>query len=129
MSEYRLLTFSKITIFGAGTMGSGIAQTCAAAGCTVALCDPSPDAIKRAQKAIDADLKKGVELKKLARDDEQAIRARIKFVGGLGDCGDAELVIEAIFERLDAKHGVVFAPRQPDCRRRRSLPPTPVRCR
>jgi 3-hydroxybutyryl-CoA dehydrogenase len=97
------LTFSKITIFGAGTMGGGIAQVCAAAGCIVTLADPSPDAIKRAQKAIDADLKKGVELKKLTREAADALRARIKFVGGLGDSGEAELVIEAIFERLDVK--------------------------
>ena len=84
-------------------MGSGIAQVCATAGCAVTLCDPSPDAVRRAQKLIEADLKKGVELKKLTREDEQAIRARLKFVGGLGECGEAELVIEAIFERLDAK--------------------------
>jgi 3-hydroxybutyryl-CoA dehydrogenase len=97
------LTFEKVAVFGAGTMGTGIAQICAAAGAEVTLCDPSPDAAKRAQKAIETELKKAVEQKKLTAKDEQGIRDRLKFVSGLGECGQADLVIEAISERLDAK--------------------------
>jgi 3-hydroxybutyryl-CoA dehydrogenase len=112
-------TFNKVTVFGAGTMGSGIAQVCAAAGISTTVCDPSPEAIKRAQKSIEADLKKGVELKKIASADEQAIRGRINYVSGLCDCGDADLVIEAIFERLDAKQELFL-------RLDAQLPPTAV---
>lgn len=97
------LTFSKVTVFGAGTMGAGIAQVCAAAGINVTICDPSPEAIKRAQKSIEADLKTGVELKKITREQESEIRTRIRYVSGMGDCSDADLVIEAVFERLDVK--------------------------
>jgi len=97
------LTFPDVTVFGAGTMGAGIAQVCAAAGIAVTVCDPSPDAIKRSQKAIDGDLKTGIDLKKITREQEQEIRARIRYVSGLGDCGEADLVIEAVFERLDVK--------------------------
>jgi 3-hydroxybutyryl-CoA dehydrogenase len=97
------MTFDRIAVFGAGTMGAGIAQLCATAGVAVTICDPSPDAIKRAQKSIDADLKKGVQRKILNTQTEQAIRERIKYVSGLGDCGNADLIIEAVFERLDVK--------------------------
>ncbi|HEY3293892.1 MAG TPA: 3-hydroxyacyl-CoA dehydrogenase NAD-binding domain-containing protein [bacterium] len=97
------LTFNKITVFGAGTMGAGIAQVCATAGIHVTVCDPSPEAAKRAQKQIDADLRAGVEAKRLSREQESEIRARIRYVSGMGDCGDADLVIEAVFERLDVK--------------------------
>lgn len=97
------MTFQTITVFGAGTMGAGIAQVCAQAGAQVVLCDPSPDAIRRAQKAIEADLKKGVEIKKLAAEDERAARERLRYESGLYDCSKSDLVIEAIFERLDVK--------------------------
>src|SRR5512144_1415726 len=96
-------TFSKITVFGAGTMGAGIAQVCAAAGIPVTVCDPSPEAVKRGQKTVDAELKSGVETKRITREQEQDIRSRIRYVSGMGDCGEADLVIEAVFERLDVK--------------------------
>jgi 3-hydroxybutyryl-CoA dehydrogenase len=98
------LTFNAISVFGAGTMGSGIAQVCAQAGAQVALCDPSPDALKRAQKLIEADWKKAVELKKLSAAEEQAAKSCLRYVGGLADAKGADLVIEAIFEKLEAKH-------------------------
>lgn len=97
------MTFQTITVFGAGTMGAGIAQVCALAGARVALCDPSPEALRRAQKFVEADLKRGVELKKLAPEDERAARERLRYEGGLYDCAASDLVIEAIFERLDVK--------------------------
>jgi 3-hydroxybutyryl-CoA dehydrogenase len=84
-------------------MGAGIAEVCAIAGASVTVCDPSPDALKRGQKTIEADLRRALETKKLERDDEQAIRSRLRFLPGPGECRDAQLVIEAIFERLDLK--------------------------
>ena len=84
-------------------MGAGIAQVCATAGISVTVCDPSPEAVKRAQKQIDADLKSGVEAKRITREQEQETRSRIRYVSGVGECGEADLVIEAVFERLDIK--------------------------
>jgi 3-hydroxybutyryl-CoA dehydrogenase len=100
------MTMNRIAVFGAGTMGTGIAQICAMNGASVTLCDASPDTIKRAQKAIDADLKKSVDQKKLAAADEAAIRDRIRYVHSLSDCEGADLVIEAVFERMDVKQEV-----------------------
>ncbi|MBI5060179.1 3-hydroxybutyryl-CoA dehydrogenase [candidate division KSB1 bacterium] len=84
-------------------MGAGIAQVCALAGCDVVLFEPAPDVQKRAQKSIETDLKKGVELGKLDREAERAVHARLKYTQMLGDCEGVELVIEAVPERLELK--------------------------
>ena len=87
------LTFPTIAVVGAGTMGAGIAQVCAQAGCAVTVYEASPDVTKRAQKAIEADLKKGVELKKLSKEQETLERIRYAMI--LSECAGCELVIEA----------------------------------
>jgi 3-hydroxybutyryl-CoA dehydrogenase len=97
------LTFKRVAVLGAGTMGAGIGQVCARAGCDVVLFEPAPDIQKRALKSIEADLKKGVELGKLTREAEQAVHARLKFAQMLGDCAGVDLVIEAVPERLELK--------------------------
>src|SRR6185436_6155955 len=97
------LTFSSIAVIGAGTMGAGIAQVCAQAGCTVTVYEASPDVTKRAQKGIEADLKKGVELGKLTKEQEQATLERIKYAMILTECEGCELVVEAITEKLEVK--------------------------
>src|SRR5512145_2861905 len=97
------LTFSKIAVIGAGTMGSGVAQVCAQAGCAVTVFEASPEVTKRAQKSIEADLKKGVELGKLSKEDMQAALDRIRYAMILQECEDCQLVIECVFEKLDIK--------------------------
>lgn len=97
------LTFPSIAVIGAGTMGAGIAQVCAQAGCSVTLYEASPEVTKRAQKSIEADLKKGVELGKFTAQQEKATLERIKYAMILSECEGCELVIEAITEKLDVK--------------------------
>ncbi len=101
------LAFSKVSVLGAGTMGAGIAQVCAAAGCTVVLFEPMPDVLKRAQRGIESDLKKGVELGKLTVSAEQSTRERITCTGLMADCENSDLVIEAVPERLELKQEIV----------------------
>ena len=97
------LTFPSIAVIGAGTMGAGIAQVCAQAGCAVTLFEASPDVTKRAQKSIESDLKKGVELGKLSKTQEQETLEGIKYAMILQECAGCSLVIEAITEKLDVK--------------------------
>jgi 3-hydroxybutyryl-CoA dehydrogenase len=97
------MPFQKIAILGAGTMGSGIAQVCALAGCSVVLFEAQPDVLKRAQKAIEADLKKGVELKKLSAQQEAESRGRLRYVPLLSECEGSDLIIEAVPEKLELK--------------------------
>jgi len=97
------VTFERITVFGAGTMGAGITLVCAGAGAQVTLCDASPEAIKRAQKLLENELKDYSELRNLSREDSQAVKTRIQFQSGLFDCAESDLIVEAITEKLDVK--------------------------
>lgn len=95
-----------VAVIGAGTMGAGIAQVAAAAGHTVLLTDARTDA---AQAAIDQ-IRKSLELRvskgKMQAEDCAGIVSRIQAVSGLDALKDARLVIEAIFENLEAKQAL-----------------------
>lgn len=84
-------------------MGSGIAQLCAISGANVTLCDVSPEQVKRTQRALESEWRKSVEQKKLAPDAEQSLRKRITFCSALTEIADADLVIEAVTERMEIK--------------------------
>jgi 3-hydroxybutyryl-CoA dehydrogenase len=92
-----------VGVVGAGTMGAGIAQVAAQAGHPVLLHDAQPGAAEAAVARIGAMLAKLVERGKLAADDCAATTSRLRAVPDLDAFAPAELVIEAIVERPDAK--------------------------
>ncbi len=92
-----------VGIVGAGAMGRGIAQVCAAAGCAVRLFDAAPEAASRAREAVGADLAQGVAKGKLAQADADATLERIRPAATLEALADCDLVVEAIVEQLEAK--------------------------
>lgn len=94
---------AKIAVVGAGTMGSGIAHVAARAGHHVYLLDSFPGACDRGKKAIEKNLAFLVGRGKLARDDADAIAARIHPVHKMMAMADAALVVEAIAEDAEAK--------------------------
>ena len=56
------MSLENVSIFGAGTMGHGIAQVCAAAGMTVKLYDIDQDKVDAGLARIDKNLTKGIAL-------------------------------------------------------------------
>jgi 3-hydroxybutyryl-CoA dehydrogenase len=92
-----------IGVVGAGLMGSGIAQVSAVSGYDVVLRDVSDDALQRGIAAISASLDKFVSKDRLSRADADAALARISVTTDLSALGDADLVVEAVFERLEIK--------------------------
>lgn len=97
----------RTTVIGGGTMGSGIAQLAAMHGHEVVLRDIDDDALARARGAIERSLAKLVEKERLAADDADAARERLRFTVDLVSAvEDAEVVIEAVPEVLDLKHAV-----------------------
>lgn len=102
--------FSQVGIVGAGQMGSGIAQVCAAKGLKVMLIDSNGDALGRAQQSIERSAKKLHEKGKLSAQEQSRIEG-IEFSESLDLLDGACLAIEAIvenetikkqlFERLD----------------------------
>lgn len=96
---------NKICICGAGTMGSGIAQACASAGFSTILYDLNEEVLERAKQKINNDLDKLVEKGRLQADQKENMLSNIRFTNSIADC-IADLVIEAIIEKMEAKIGL-----------------------
>jgi 3-hydroxybutyryl-CoA dehydrogenase len=98
------LEMKKIAVLGAGAMGGGIAQVAAAAGFEVVLSDVDMAFVDRALGRIGDFLAKSVEKGKLTAGQKDEILGRIRPATGIGkEFADADLVIEAIIEDLQAK--------------------------
>jgi 3-hydroxybutyryl-CoA dehydrogenase len=97
------MLFHHIAVIGAGTMGSGIAQVAATAGCSVQLFDAFPDAIQKAQKTLQITLSKLVEKGKISEEESTRIAGNIRYESELESLSGAELIIEAIIENIDIK--------------------------
>jgi len=87
-------------------MGSGIAQVAAVAGWDVILRDVTPDALDRGRAAIEKSLGRFVAKGTITDDQQQAALGRITATTDLEAAADSEVVVEAVFERLDVKHEV-----------------------
>src|SRR5581483_10560325 len=96
-----------LAVLGAGDMGHGIAELAAMRGFDVRLRDVAPDALERAKGAIRASLDKLVARSRLTREAADAAMARIRTTTDLVEAvGPADLIIEAVPERLDLKQRV-----------------------
>jgi 3-hydroxybutyryl-CoA dehydrogenase len=93
----------KITVVGAGLMGSGIAQVSAQAGIEVILRDVTGPALERAMAGIEKSLKRFVAKGRTTQPDAEAALARITPTTDLDAAGDSGLVVEAVFESLEVK--------------------------
>jgi 3-hydroxybutyryl-CoA dehydrogenase len=92
-----------IAVAGAGTMGSGIAQVAASNGFKTLLFDINDDVLNKAKTAISTSLEFLVNKQKLTAEDAHKIFSSIVFTSNLQDL-KADLIIEAVVERLDVKH-------------------------
>jgi 3-hydroxybutyryl-CoA dehydrogenase len=93
-----------ICVVGAGTMGSQIAQQCALHGYTVNLNDTTEALIQKGIASNRVQLQNRVNKGKMNQEEMDAALARVKPVASLEEAaGQADFVIEAIYENLDAK--------------------------
>lgn len=91
-----------VCVAGAGTMGSGIAQVAAAAGHPTILFDLNEAVLAKAAAGIRKNLDWLIGKQKLTADQAQDVFSRIVFTSKPETC-QADLVIEAIIEKLEAK--------------------------
>ncbi|MEU4334665.1 3-hydroxyacyl-CoA dehydrogenase family protein [Micromonospora lupini] len=96
----------RLAVVGAGLMGSGIAQVAAQAGWQVTLRDLDDAATSRGLGGIRKSLEKFAEKGKIEASDVEATLARITPTTDLEAAADADIVVEAVFERLEIKHEV-----------------------
>ncbi len=91
---------------GAGTMGAGIAQVAATAGCKVSVYDTNGEALQRAEEGLDLIMNRLVEKGRIVANEKERIQHNISYTGSLEALQESELVIEAIVENLDIKQKV-----------------------
>jgi 3-hydroxybutyryl-CoA dehydrogenase len=98
------MSFSNVFIAGSGFMGTGIAYLIATkTNCRVTMYDLFPGALEKAQATLAKLAKTSVEKNFLSDEQAQSALRRIKFSQEDKDAHDADLVIEAIAEDLEAK--------------------------
>lgn len=95
-----------VGIIGSGTMGSGIAQVAATAGCTVKLYDTNQAALDKAKASLEKILSRLIEKGRIDGAEKTRIQSNIYYVDSLKDLSDSNLTIEAIIENLDIKQKV-----------------------
>ena len=97
------MEISKIFVVGAGLMGSGIAQTALQYGYEVTLNDQSRIALERGQAGISKRLDRLVEKGKMTQEEKDDCMSRLTVTPRLHTASNVDLIIEAIFENLEAK--------------------------
>lgn len=92
-----------IGVVGAGTMGNGIAQTAAAAGFSVIMCDISQEFVDRGVANISKSLDRFVKKETMTEDQKNEVLGRITTTTDLGALSACTLVVEAASENFDIK--------------------------
>lgn len=97
-----------IGIIGSGTMGSGIAQVAATAGCTVKIYDTKAEALDNAKASLEKIMSRLVEKERIDEAEKSRIQGNIQYVDSLKDLEDSNLTVEAIIENLEIKQNVFY---------------------
>lgn len=101
----KLSEIKKVAVIGAGTMGQGIAQVCAMAGLEVLLYDLNSEMLSKAVQTISKNLDKGIEKGKVSQKLKEETLDNIRVTEAEEELL-ADLIIEAIVEKLDVKQSL-----------------------
>jgi 3-hydroxybutyryl-CoA dehydrogenase len=96
----------RVSVLGAGVMGSGIAQVTAIAGYPTVCYDIDAAALEQGRAHVATGrfgVDRAVERGKLSRDDADAALARLTFTESFDEAAAVDVVIEAVPEKLDLK--------------------------
>ncbi len=94
---------NNIGVIGAGQMGAGIAQVCAAISRKVILCDIRQEFVDNGIQTITRNLKRSVLKERIDESDMKNTLANINTTLGLSDLSNCDIIIEAIVENVDIK--------------------------
>jgi len=95
-----------ISVIGAGTMGSGIAQVAASNGCQVTIVDSSQPALENSKSKLKSILNRLVEKGKINEEQSKSILACIHWTTNMDEISNSNMVIEAIVENLEIKQNL-----------------------
>ncbi|GAB4252579.1 MAG: hypothetical protein Tsb0034_31190 [Ekhidna sp.] len=97
---------SKLSVIGAGTMGTGIAQVAATAGWDVVISDTNEAVLEKSSASLVKVMNRLVEKGKIDQKEADSILGRIDFTTNQDYFENSDLVIEAIIENLEVKQKV-----------------------
>ncbi|HHR5882279.1 TPA: 3-hydroxyacyl-CoA dehydrogenase [Providencia alcalifaciens] len=100
------LSIQNVAVIGAGTMGIGIAQVAASAGLQVQLFDVNAQVLQQSLAALTTRLRKRVEQGKADAKSTEETLAHLHVADSLAALADADLVIEAVAEKLAIKQAI-----------------------
>lgn len=95
-----------VGVIGSGTMGSGIAQVAATAGCKVKVFDTNIQVLEKSKNTLEKILSRLIEKGRIDQAEKNRIQENISYVNTLKELEDASLTIEAIIEDLEIKKKV-----------------------
>jgi 3-hydroxybutyryl-CoA dehydrogenase len=93
----------RVTVIGAGTMGTGIAVTALLPGHQVTLIDSQPEQLERGRAHIERFLRRSVDLGKLDAAAGDAALGRLRIEADLKAAEGSDVVIEAVYEDVEVK--------------------------
>ena len=94
---------NNIGVIGAGQMGAGIAQVCAAIGKNVLLCDIKQEFLDNGIETITKNLKRSVSKERISQSDMDETFANVNTTLELNNLNSCDIIIEAIVENIDIK--------------------------
>jgi 3-hydroxybutyryl-CoA dehydrogenase len=97
-----------IGVVGAGFMGSGIAESAAAAGVSAIVYEPEAAPLQRSRSALDGSVARAVSRGKFSAEDGEALISRVHYTSDLDQLSEVDAVIEAVTEDPRVK-GKLFA--------------------
>ncbi len=97
----------RVGVVGCGLMGSGIVETVARGGYGVVVHELTPELLRRGLERLEASMQRAVDRGKLDAAARDGARSKIRGTTTMSDLADADLVIEAVIERMDEKKAVL----------------------
>ena len=97
----------RAAVVGMGSMGTGIAHAMIIAGVPVTVLDQDEETVQRGLARIESSIRKRVEQGKLAEERAAAMLGLIRTASRPEDLSDSDLIIEAVFEDVEAKRAVL----------------------
>jgi len=103
------VSLQRVGVIGCGTMGAGIAEVAARAGCDVVVTEATEELAAAGEARVRRSLERAQKAGKVDDQQLQATLARVSYTSDLGALAGCEIVIEAVPEHEPTKRAVLAA--------------------
>jgi 3-hydroxybutyryl-CoA dehydrogenase len=97
----------RVAVIGCGTMGGGVAQVAAQRGYEVVVVERDAAAAENGRQRVVAGLDRLVSRGRIAAEDKNTALDKLRFGTDLDTISDADLVVEAVYEDVELKKGLL----------------------